>query len=262
MPRDLPLAGASILVTRPAAQAQNLCSLIEQQGGRAIRVPMMDITAPQNPTPAAACISRLKEFDIAIFISVNAVVHGLGMLAQDQQLPYQVKIATVGKRTAEELAQHGYFPTIIPTDTFNSEGLLATEAMQAPAMAGKKVLIFRGEGGRELLAETLRQRGAQVEYAEVYRRTKPQQGLRDAMRPWVAQDINAVVITSNEGLQNFYDLASDEGLIKNFLDVPLVVVSERANILASELGFTKKPVVASDPSDIAMVAALYSATRS
>lgn len=261
MPRDLPLAGASILVTRPAAQAQNLCSLIEQQGGRAIRVPMMDITAPQNPMPAAACISRLKEFDIAIFISVNAVVHGLGMLAQGQQLPHQVKIATVGKRTAEELAQHGYSPTIVPIE-FNSEGLLATDAMQAPAMAGKKVLIFRGEGGRELLAETLRQRGAHVEYAEVYRRTKPKQGLADAMRPWVAQDIDAVVITSNEGLQNFYDLASDEGLIKNFLDLPLVVVSERANILASELGFTKKPVVASDPSDIAIVAALYSATRS
>lgn len=259
MQSELPLAGIGVLVTRPAAQAQGLCNLIEQQGGLAIRVPTIEILPPHDIAPALVSIARLAEFDIAIFISVNAVTRGLALTTQYGPLPQQLEIAAVGKRTAQELVQKGYPPTIVPSHLFNSEGLLAAEPMQA--VAGKNILIFRGEGGRELLADVLRQRGAHVQYAEVYRRIKPAQGLREAMHPWTVQHINAVVVTSNEGLQNFYDLALDEALLPSLLDIPLIVVSERASALAGELGFKNEPIIADDASDAAIVSALQKAIK-
>ena len=171
----LPLAGLGILVTRPAHQADRLCELIKQAGGRALRFPVIEILPPHDTAPLAALIDTLDDADIAIFISANAVEHGLALLRARRDLPAALKLAAIGRSTGAALrATLGRGPDICPAERFDSEALLALEAMQK--VHGKRIVIFRGEGGREVLAETLRARGATVEYADVYRRARPKHG--------------------------------------------------------------------------------------
>jgi len=164
------LDGAGILVTRAAHQADGLCQLIRNQGGRAIKFPTLEILAPADPEPLKKLISGISECHIAIFISPNAVSWRLGYL-RDTGLPEGLKLAAVGSSTARALAAAGYTVDIVPDVQFDSEALLATPELQS--VQGKRIIIFRGEGGRALLGDTLVERGADVVYAEVYRRACP-----------------------------------------------------------------------------------------
>ena len=248
------LDGVGVLVTRPAHQAGNLCRLIEQHGGIAIPFPVIAISHPTNPAPLTDIISRLGAFDIAIFISANAVDYGLQAVNAAGGFPPGILLAAVGRSTANELSQAGYQVDLFPKDVFNSEALLALEALNN--VAGKRIVIFRGEGGRELLASTLKQRGAVVEYAECYQRIKSTITPEDLQKLWSdPSPVNVITVTSNEGLQNLYDLVGDRYRQK-LLDTPMVVVSERAVQLARQLGFRSPIMVASTASDDAMLEAL------
>ena len=250
---DIDLRGCTVVVTRPTHQAGNLCGLIEAAGGQVIIFPVLAIAAPQDPQAVVAVLQRLAQFDLAVFISPNAVDYGLRYAAQVGGLPAHLQIAAVGAGTARALQTAGHPPTLVPEHDFNSEALLALAALQQ--VAGKKVVIFRGEGGREHLADTLRSRGAQVEYVQVYRREKPPVDRAVLLDAWVRNGISAIVVTSNESLQNLFDLVGSEG--QAYLrDTQLVVVSERAVELARRLGVQRTPVVAERAGDDAIVAAL------
>jgi uroporphyrinogen-III synthase len=138
-------------------------------------------------------------------------------------------------------------------DAFNSEALLAMPPLQA--LAGKRIVIFRGEGGRPLLGDTLKARGARVDYAEVYRRAKPSLDPRKLAQCWEQGEIQVVVVASNESLQNLFDIVGEVG--QQWLrDTPLIVVSERAQRLAQELGFNHPPVLTTEASDEAIMETL------
>ncbi len=122
-------------------------------------------------------------------------------------------------------------------------------------VAGKRIVIFRGEGGRELLAETLRQRGATVEYAEVYRRAVPEAGAEQLQHVLRKNCIDIVTVTSNEGLQNLLHMAGDACRCR-LLRLPLVVISQRTALLAAKLGFTHAPMIAHQSSDQGLVGAI------
>lgn len=248
------LNGTGVLVTRPVQQADSLCQEIMAHGGLALRLPVLEITDPTDLQPALTLIAGLAHYDLAIFISTNAVARGIPLAIAKQPWPAHVQIAAIGQRTAQELAQRGLPVTISPQGQYNSEALLQLPALQT--MHGKKVAIFRGEGGRELLAETLRQRGATVDYIEVYRRAKPSQTFLRMLHPWTVKDIAIIVVTSNEALQNLYDLCAHDQVTGWLQDMPLVVISERAAALAKELGIKKSPIVSSQPSDYAILDAL------
>ena len=250
---DLDLHGYTVVVTRPEHQAGNLSRLIEAAGGQVILFPVLAIAAPQDPQAVLAVLQRLAQFDLAVFISPNAVDYGLRYAAQVGGLPSQLQIAAVGAGTARALKAAGHPPTLVPEHDFNSEALLALDALQQAA--GKKVVIFRGEGGREHLADTLRSRGAQVEYVQVYRREKPPVDRAVLLDAWARNGINAIVVTSNESLQNLFDLVGSEGLAY-LRDTQLVVVSERAGELAHRLGVRRAPVVAERAGDDSIVSAL------
>ncbi|MGD8559632.1 MAG: uroporphyrinogen-III synthase, partial [Gammaproteobacteria bacterium] len=142
MPKAEPL-GATVVVTRPAHQADGLCQLVEQHGGTALRFPVLDITGPDDEASVVAMIQRLAEFDMAIFISPNAVQWGMKLAGA---LPPALKIAAVGKGSARELMQRGIEPDIFPSQQFNSEALLAMDAMRD--VTDQRIVIFRGVGGR------------------------------------------------------------------------------------------------------------------
>lgn len=250
MPKAKPLAGVTVVVTRPEHQAAGLCQLIETNGGTALRFPVLDIAGPADTAAVAATVERLAEFDIAVFISPNAVQWGLKLV---DSWPAELKIAAVGRGSARELNHQGMTPDIFPEQQFNSEALLALEAMQQ--VAGKNIIIFRGEGGRELLADTLRERGAQVQYLECYRRVRPTLDPALLTVPLQQDAVDIVTVTSNEGLDNLLALAG-EAARPALIRLPLIVVSERTRERARELGFHASIILARQPSDEALLEAV------
>ncbi len=245
-----PLQGRTVLVTRPAHQAAQLIALIEAAGGAALPFPTIEILPAHNPEAALEQFRQLERFDILLFISANAARIGLEMIQQQGELPQQIQIAAVGKATTRALNRAGVEVDILPQHRFDSEGLLATPQLQA--VDGKRILIVRGEGGRELLAETLRQRGAEVVYAEAYRRTIPHTDPAPLLQAWKAQQLDAAVVTSNQSLDNLLQMVGEPGR-KPLLNTPLVVISERTREVALERGFLHHPALASAPSDPAIL---------
>jgi uroporphyrinogen-III synthase len=202
---DTPLGGAGVLVTRPQRQADGLAKAIESRGGVAIRFPVIEA----RPLPQADIIAvteTLQIPDIAILVSANAVRFGLRYTGD-------AAIAAVGPATARSIEKSGRQVDIHSPDGFNSEQLLATPELQD--VAGKTVRIIRGNGGRELLASMLRERGAIVEYLEVYRRIIPDYDEKEIAAisdRWRDGDIDVVTIMSVETLRNLVELLPAEGL--------------------------------------------------
>ena len=175
------------------------------------------------------------------------------MTRQGCGLPEHIKVAAVGKGSARQLNKHGVSVDIFPSQQFNSEALLAMDEMQA--VAAKRIVIFRGEGGRELLADTLSSRGAIVEYAECYRRSKPEVSANELLAALSQGKLDIVTATSNEGLQNLYDMVAEPGR-SALLKLHLIVVSERSKRLAEALGFTKPAIIAHNASDEMLIEAI------
>lgn len=240
MVTDKPLAGQRILVTRPRAQSEYLIDLIQQAGGEAISFPVISIL------PLAAenwCSLNLEQFDWLIFVSRNAVdVFSSGW---KQDLPTQLKLAAVGDGTASAMREAGLPVDCQPEISNGSDGLLKMPAMQA--MDGKQVLIVRGVGGRELLADTLTDRGATIAYVEVYRRTLAEHGRQACLK---AMHADKLICTSVAGLDNLCRILAEYRA--ELFCKPLVVVSERIRDHARTLGF-RWVEVSADASDKAVL---------
>jgi len=243
---DLPLLKTGVLVTRPAHQADGLCAALEQLGARCIRFPVMEISTPADNSNLNDIIAHLDDYDLAVFISPNAVEKAIAAISSQREMPENLHLAAVGRTSAKTLDKAGYSPDIFPKTRFNSEALLEMPQMQN--VKGQRIVIFRGEGGRELLAETLKQRGAEVDYAECYRRTLPDANTSSLMRHWARGEISIITVTSNEGLRNLFDLVGQLGR-KWLLGTPLVVISERGREEAQALGFKNQILVADNASD-------------
>ena len=249
---DLPLAGLKIVVTRPRDQAGPLARRIEQAGGTPLVFPLLDISTVQDATVLREQIARLAQFNLAIFISPNAVHYGISAIRAAGELPPYIKIATVGQGSAKALRESGIAQVIAPTERFDSEGLLALPELQN--VAGWHVMIFRGDGGRELLADTLKARGATVEYATCYQRSKPQQdaGVLLTAAP------DAITVTSSEALRYLWQML-DIHAQTSLRDIPLFVPHTRIAELALQQGWQQVQVTA--PGDDGLLSALIEWTR-
>lgn len=233
MTADLPLNGMGVVVTRPAHQTRQLAQLISSAGGEAILFPVLEILDAADLRPLQALIARLDEFDVAIFISPNAVSKALNLIRAQRQLPQNLLIAAIGKGSRKELENCGIANIIAPEKQFDSEGLLALPQFQD--MRGKRVVIFRGEGGREMLGDTLIARGAELEYAECYRRCKPAIDTAPLLHRWARGEVHAVTATSGESLHNLFDLLGKLG--QQWLKkTPLFVPHERIAQIARGMG--------------------------
>ena len=240
------LSGLHILVTRPEHQAQKLCQLLEDQGAIALRFPLITIKPLTNPAPP-----KLSQYDIIIFVSNNAVLLGIPLI---KPFPGSAKIATVGKGTARLLKEKGYPADILPSDQFDSEGLLAHPQLQN--VEGQSVLIVRGEGGRPLLADVLQQRGAKVEYLAAYQRSLPELETGNVLQhALINHKLDIILVSSVEALDNLLTLTNEEqrGTV---LNTQLAVTHPRQAEKASELGFKKPAIISNEPGDKALVQAL------
>ncbi|MCB1734046.1 MAG: uroporphyrinogen-III synthase [Gammaproteobacteria bacterium] len=249
-----PLEGLKVLVTRPAHQAGGLCARIEAEGGTPVRFPTIGIELPQDIRPARERLGR-DHWDRVIFVSVNAVQAALELDNRWQTQP----LVAVGNATRNALIAAGLSVSLSPDDGFNSEALLALPALQS--VHGQSILIVRGEGGRETLAETLRERGAVVEYAEVYRRVIPEADPHALLQSWANGGVDIVTVTSNESLTNLVTMLGSAGH-ELLARTPLVGVSDRVLQIAASFGLPKPPIVAASAHDTDVLAALIAWRRS
>jgi uroporphyrinogen-III synthase len=197
-----PLAGKRVLVTRPREQAAGLAELIREEGGESIVFPAIEIAAVADLRQFYAVADRLEQFDLAIFISPTAVQRVLGLL-EGRRWPERVRVAAIGGGSRRELEQRGFAGVVAPSSgEADSEALLALPELAS--VRGQSIVIFRGEGGREVLGDTLSERGARVEYAECYRRIRPAGSTRKPQ--WAREALDAVTVSSSEGLENLVTL--------------------------------------------------------
>ena len=252
-PREQALANLNVLVTRPEDQQQHLVDLIEAEGGQATRFPTIEIAPTEQQQQLREALRQLDRFSLAVFVSPNAarfVFKTLDELGLD--LPDSLLVACVGKGCTRAVEQQGHSVHAIPLSGIGSEGLLKHELLQM--MDGKRVIIFRGNGGRELLADKLRERGAEVTYCECYRRKIPDVDATDLVERWRNGDLHVVTITSTQALKNLKQMIG-EGATDLLATTPLVALSERIADTASDMG-CKQVSITEDTNDLAIVAAI------
>jgi uroporphyrinogen III methyltransferase / synthase len=228
------LKDRGIVVTRPAGQAQRLAALLAAGGARPIVFPAIEI----EPLPQAA-LPSLEGTHLVVFVSPSAV-----QVAAERIRGANVRVAAVGGGTRRELEAHGFTDVVAPADGADSEALLALPELQD--MAGKRVLIVRGEGGREVLAESLAARGAQVDYFDCYRRAAPRADAAQLIEAWDRGEVHAVTVSSSQALENLIALLGVERLAAK----PLFVNHARVAQRAREAGIEK--VIVAGPGDAEM----------
>jgi len=251
MTAELPLLGRRILVTRPSAQSAALAGMIAARGGEAVCFPLLEIAPVDDAADGVGDNVTLASYDFVVFISPNAVEYGLPRVLGDGW-PVATRAVAIGPSTVAALATRGIGPVLAPSDRFDSEAVLALPAFSEAAVAGRRFLILRGNGGRELLAETLRARGATVDCLSCYRRSAPAD-----VSPLVAllrnTGIDAVTLSSSEGLRNLWSALSPEDR-QRLARLPVFVPHARIAEEAVALGL--KRVVSTAPADAGLVEAL------
>ncbi len=232
-----------MLVTRPQAQAQGLCQAICALGGVAYPCPMVEIVQLNLPAPG-----WWQGYGWLVFVSANAVRFALKAGLPDAG---QFKVAAIGSATAKALAEAGVRVDLKAPAPYTSESLLA----QAPLrqVKGQRILIVKGAGGRTELADTLRACGAEVQTLALYRRQEPSPETVAYFKTLLGQGLEAVLISSGEGLTNLQVAAGEQ--LEKLYAVPVIVGSARLAEQARQAGFAEV-IEAASVLDEAMVEAL------
>lgn len=230
------LANCRVLITRPEGRANELLAAVSDLGGSSLHLPMMRIEPlADDESVKKQAVSRCFDLDLyqrLIFISVNAVHHGLELIEDCwPQWPLKLQCYAIGKATADALrAEH--IEVAETAESMTSEGLLDLASFAAPL--NEKILIVRGVGGREHLAEALRARGAAVDYLDCYRRSPPAISGQELAAQLAEHCCNTLCMNSAETLENFMALSPPEAV----LSWPVVVPSARVADTARHLGFS------------------------
>ncbi|KAE8760693.1 fused uroporphyrinogen-III synthase HemD/membrane protein HemX [Paraburkholderia madseniana] len=246
-------AAFTVVITRPAGQSNALIAQLEAAGIAVLDFPLIDIAPVADEAPLRAALASLERYALVVFVSPNAVDHAFAR--SDAIWPHALPIGVVGPGSVQALARHGVAapayniisPPSVPDDDtarFDSEGLFAAidTALGATSLEGKRVLIVRGDGGREWLADRLREAGAEVETVAAYRRLVPEPSIGGWARvhALLAGAPHAWLLTSSEGVRNLHELAlehltADE--ITQLKHANLVTPHPRIAQTARALGF-------------------------
>ncbi|MBE7420945.1 MAG: uroporphyrinogen-III synthase [Zoogloeaceae bacterium] len=248
------LRGKHVVVTRPAEQADKLAGQIEARGGTAVRFPVLAIFDVADPGLLRAAAQDIEGYDFAIFVSPNAAQRALGAITAQRAWPERVIAAAMGEASARAIARFGVSRIVTPLGgRHDSEALLERPEFAPAAICGKRVALFRGDAGRELLGQTLEARGAKVTRIPCYRRGRPELDARPLRRLLAQGRIDAVTVTSSEGLRNLLAMvgAADAQALKA---VPLFVGHQRIAGEARAMGFAETVVTA--PGDAGLLAGL------
>ena len=241
------LQGQVILNTRPQHQQAELTALLEQSGARVLSFPVIEIVLTGKPDLRQHLARQIPRTDILLFVSRNAV-DGAFRVLDVTQLTTSRSYGVIGTATRRALAERvtNLDRCLVAGEPYNSEALLDADALQQ--VAGKRIMIFRGQQGRNLLGEELVARGAKVSYCEVYQRKLP------TPDPFIFNRLVAdsfptlAILTSNEGMHNLFELV-DGAAAERLRQIPWLLISERMRESALKLGHNATIVVARNASD-------------
>ncbi|MFT4463720.1 MAG: uroporphyrinogen-III synthase [Sodalis sp. (in: enterobacteria)] len=227
----------SILVTRPSPAGEQLVNRLRARGKSAWHLPLIDFT-PGNDLPhLPQRLADLSAGDLLFIVSQHAINYAHPWLTQQGvSWPAGLHYYAVGRSTGLRLHGLSGLPVSYPDEGETSEDLLRLPALAC--IDGKRALILRGNGGREVLEQTLRQRGVQTTYCECYRRSPIHYDGEEQGRRMRTLGIDTLVITSGEMLQQFYTLMPEYYRRAWLMSCRLIVVSERLAMLARQLGWT------------------------
>jgi len=204
---ERPLFGKRVLVTRPREQAADLVDRLESMGAHAIEAPMIRIVAPEDFGPLDDACARVGEFDWIVFSSANAVESFMERLLsgpRDLRALHGVKLCAIGPATAERLAPYRLKIDLIPAE-HRAEGVVRA-LTEDEAIRGARVLLPKGDIGRELVADELKKHGADVTEVIAYRTVvaEPErEGEPDIYRMLLDRRIDVVTFTSPSAVRHF-----------------------------------------------------------
>lgn len=251
------LSGRLIWVTRPPGQCENLCRMLENAGGRAVRFPVIEIVPVRQGLALPDLSRELSTSHLIIFVSRNAVDYANSAIPEFYKIISGKQVLAIGEGTRTRLRQRGINDVICPESGIGSEALLELEQLRPETLAGRSILVVRGVGGRDKLAATLAQAGVAVNYLEVYARRQPEIGKKALENIWQDTPPDAIVVTSVEGLHNLVNM-TPAARKETLLTTPLAVMSARIQSVARSLGFTGALAVATDASDDGLLLATNS----
>ncbi|MBL8523779.1 MAG: uroporphyrinogen-III synthase [Betaproteobacteria bacterium] len=236
MPDAKPLSGLTVVITRPKAQAEPLGRALRDSGAAVVECPVLEIA----PLAASIAPEQLMRASAIIFVSINAVEHGLPVLRDAGSIQAGTFVMAIGNATAAALRNAAIERVVSPQQSIDSEGLLALPQLQQ--VRGQTIILIRGQsptGGRTLIEQTLTDRGAIVTVLECYERRglQPTPAQREALRTELAQAGQcAVMALSVETLDSLLDSVGDQHALKR---VPLLVPHPRVGSAAADRGFTR-----------------------
>ena len=256
-----PLAGVSILITRPVMPASRTATRLASLSATPFIFPTTIIEPPADIQPLSAALANISDYHAAIFVSPSAAEMTLAPLGSTpKKLPATLHVFAPGPGTAEELNIRGVANVEMPETSFDSEGLLALPTLLANAIKGKRVAIFRGNDGRELLREELVKRGATVDAITAYHRRAPitpPTGLLELLR---AGSVNALSAMSSDAITNLVPLIPADERHTLLFALPVYASHQRIAATAREAGF--RNVIETEAGDAGLITALLNSRSS
>jgi len=225
-----------LLLTRPAEECAQVAQQLAEHGIASVSLPLLSIVPLPVEPRWGPSLATLDQYAAVIVVSKPAARLALQRLMPGWRQPADQAWFSVGAATAAIVQAHGV-RVAFPDGGDDSEALLGMPALQSVlARASCRVLILRGEGGRELLGDTLRARGAQVDYLELYRRELPEYAAGELFSRLVAERLNGVVVSSGQGLQHLLLLAARDKV--DLAETPVFVPSARVAEQAEAAGLS------------------------
>ncbi len=254
-----------VVITRPRAQADALAELVRAAGREPVLLPLLDIAPLDDDAPLRAVLASLADYAMVAFVSPNAIDAAFAHLSG---WPAGVTLAVLGEGSRSWLLRHGVDDTnariVSPPDNGRSDSEALLASLDLDALAGRRVLIVRGESGRELMVDGLRAAGAIVTTVAAYKRSVPV--LTPSLRAQLLSLIdrpNDWIITSSEALRGLLALVREAGAegpaeaaVSKLQQQQLIVPHQRIAETAAALGFTR--ITQSGSGDERLLAALQS----
>ncbi len=249
------LYGITVVVTRPEHQAQGLCEKITKLGGSIISFPLLKIENLDND-PLVEEAKDIRLYQHLIFISRNAVDAAVRIWPELPEITREKSIYAIGATSGDILKSKGFKNVIPCPGKASSENLLQLKSLGKDHIQDQSILILRGCGGRGLLAQSLRERGAKVDYADIYKRIRPCYDKEQINQLWQKRTgLQFIILTSVEALENLVTIMQSEHS-DDILNSPLVAISERVAERAKQYGFNKAILVAETTNDDGLISAL------
>ena len=252
-----PLSSVNLLITRPVMPASRTATRVAALGATPLIYPTLIIEPPADSAPLKAAFAKISDYYAALFVSPSAAEMALAPMSSTPfKLPASLHVFAPGPGTAEELSRLGVERVEMPESSFDSEGLLALPSMQAAAVKGKRIVIFRGNDGRELLREELVKRGATIDAITAYHRRAPATPATGLLTLLRAGKVNAISAMSSDAVANLVPLVP--ATEREQILFAIAVYASHARIVESARALGFRNVIETQAGDAGLITALLS----